>query len=342
MLVSEHGILFNVGSDTERAHTHPELNGVMHVFDAYWHGIRSATGCLPGHKIAISHKLMPSGDALHHLFAYVAHHRVRHIVFQAMSENGLKLAELTKREFGDTVDLYVVTHVSSAQFENHFEMRMLKAMVDGYEVGLFRRLGAIKPRFQGVVPEFWPKTIINMTPRIDGPLPVLREIDAVLLPVENNWRKNLYTNTLAALRCEAVKTLYVVNWPTALENLHDLKKVNWIGFMRPGQIMARAASCGAILHSSLIECQPMTMLEGLAVGTPCLSGKLGVHPEIDAHPLTRLCEVDHVDDVGGLKAGLDDIIALWRRDPDGLLSMIADYVTLRKRLCVESYLEFLS
>ncbi|RLJ67606.1 glycosyltransferase [Sulfurisoma sediminicola] len=342
MLVSEHGLLFNVSSDTERAHAHPELDGVMHVFDAYWHGIRSATACLPGHKIAISHKKLPSGDALHHLFAYIDHHRIRHICFQAMSENGLKLAELTKREFGDAVDLYVVTHVSSAQFENHFEMHMLKAMVDGQEAGLFRRLGAVKPRFHGVVPEFWPKTIINMAPRIDGPLPVLREVDAVLLPVENNWRKNLYTNALAGLHCDAVKTIYVVNWPSALENLQELKKIKWIGFMRPGQIMARAASCGAILHSSLIECQPMTMLEGLAVGTPCLSGRLGVHPEIDAHPLSRLCEVEYVDDVGALQTALGDVLSLWRHDASALREMIADHVALRKRLCVASYLEFLS
>jgi hypothetical protein len=342
MLVSAHGILLNAGSDTERAHSHPELDRVMHVFDAYWHGIRSATGCLPGHKVAISHKRKPDAEALQHLFAYIAHHRVSQIVFQGMSDHGLELAKLIKREFCDAVDLYVVTHVSSAQFENHYEMAMIKAMVDGCEAGLFRRLGAVKPRFHGVVPEFWPKTIVNMAPRLEGPLPMLREIGAVLLPVENNWRKNLYTNALAALHCDAVKSLYVVNWPNGLDHLHDLKKVKWIGFMRPGQMVARAASCSAILHSSLIECQPMTMLEGLAVGTPCVSGKLGVHPEIDAHPLTRLCEVEFTDDVGALQAVLHELMAFWNRDATGLREMIADQVALRKKVCIASYQEFLS
>jgi hypothetical protein len=342
MLVSEHGMLFNASSDTERAHNHPNLDQVMHVFDAYWHGIRSATACLPGHKIAISHKKEPSGDALHHFFNYIAHHQIRHICFQAMSEIGLNLAELTKREFGSTVQLYVVTHVSSAQFENHFEMQMLRIMVDGLKTGLFRRLSSVKPRFHGVVPEFWSETIVNTTPQINNTIPVLREIDTVLLPVENNWRKNLYTNALAGLYCDDVKTIYVVNWPSALENLHSLQKIEWIGFMRPGQIISRAASCGAILHSSLIECQPMTMLEGLAVGTPCLSGKLGIHPEIDAHPLSQLCEVEYVDDVGALKSKLTNIIALWRTNPHELLQMTADNVALRQKLCMNSYQEFFS
>jgi hypothetical protein len=341
MLVSEYGILFNASSDTARAHSHPELDRVMHVFDTYWHGIRSATACLPGHKIGISHKCFPNGDALHHLFSYITHHGVRQICFQGISENGFKLAEMLKWEFGSLLDLYVVTHVSSAQFENHFEMRMLREMTNGLKNGLFSRLGAVKPRFHDVVPEFWPATLINLAPRVDV-LPVVREKDAILLPVENNWRKNLYTNALAALRCAKVKRIYMVNWPSALENLVKLEKVQWVGFMRPVQMLARAASCGAILHSSLIECQPMTMLEGLAVGTPCLTGRLGVHPEIDAHPLSKLCEVEYVDDVGALSRALSTIISFWDEDATGLREMIADQVALRQRLSFASYLEFLS
>jgi glycosyltransferase involved in cell wall biosynthesis len=341
MLVSEHGILFNAPSDTARAHDNPELARVMHIFDAYWHGIRSATACLPGHKVAISHKKVPDGDALHHLFGYITHHGINKVCFQAMSENGMGLAEMLKQEFGSSLDIYVVTHVSSAQFEHHFEMRMIKTMIEAQARGLFTKLGAVKPRFHGVVPQFWDGTIVNAAPNI--PLyPVLREVDSILLPVENNWRKNLYTNALAAIRCKDVRHLYVVNWPNALENIVSLDKVRWVGFMRPGQMLARAGSCGAVMHSSLIECQPMTMLEAMAVGTPCVSGPLGIHPEIDAHPLTALCEVEHVDDVGGLGAALSNIVGLWRTDPDGLRGMIADHLELRKRLCFSSYLEFLS
>lgn len=341
MFVTENGILFNSASDTQRAHSHADLDNVMHIFDAYWHGIRSAAGCLPGHKVAISHKNMVNGDGIYHLFSYIAKFNIRHIVFQAYSNNAHELALLLKSEFGSSISLYVITHVSPSQFENQFEMVMIKRMVDGLASGLFKRLGAVKPRFSGVIPCFWGNTIINSIPKLPM-MGFLRDVESVLVPVENHWRKNFYTNMLAAVQCEEVKTVYSVNAPTGLEHINDLSKVKTIGFLRPPEMLARSASCGVILHASLIECQPMTQLEGLAVGTPCITGHLGVHTEIDRHPLSRLCEVEFVDDVGAIVDTLRKLITLSKNDPAGLKSMIIDQIALRNRLGAQSYLDFIS
>lgn len=341
MFVSHHGILFNSPSDVARAHQSPELDGVMHIFDCYWHGIRSATACLPGHKVAISHKKYPDGDAIHYLFTYIQKHKVNRICYQGFSEAAFEVAKLIAQQFGSEVRQYVITHVSSAQFENHFEMQMIKVMLTGLEDGLFHRLGSVKPRFSGVIPEFWPKTLINLAPNIDFPY-TLRDSSSVLIPVENNWRKNLYSNVLAAVQCDSVKKILVVNWPNGIEHIVDTDKFVALPFMRPQQMLACAASCAAIMHSSLIECQPMTQLEGLAVGTPCISARLGVHREIDQHPLTHLCEVDYPDDVGGLAGALKNICQLWTQDSQGLSEMIKDYLKMRTRLSMQSYIEFLS
>jgi glycosyltransferase involved in cell wall biosynthesis len=339
MLVTHHGILFNSASDIARAHHHPDLDAVMHVFDSYWHGIRSATACLPGHKVAISHKSLPDGDALHYLMAYLESHKITRVCYQGFSECALTIANLVGREIGDNVQQFIVTHVSSAQFENPFEMQMLKIMLEGLETGLFRRLGSVKPRFSGVIPEFWERTLINLAPSIEYPY-TLRDTSTVLIPVENHWRKNLYSNVLAAIQCDLVKKINVVNWPNAIENIADIDKLDLLPFMRPQQMLANTASCAAVMHSSLIECQPMTQLEALAVGTPCITARLGVHAEIDSHPLTQLCEVDFPDDVGALTQTLDTLCQLWRDDSANLHGMVADYLAMRTRLSMQSYLDF--
>ena len=341
MLISQHGFLFNTASDTARAHSHPDLDQVLHIFDVYWHGIRSATACLPGHKVAISHKYFPDSDALTYLYGYIARHKISRVCYQGFSENALAIAKLLRHEFGSTLSQYVVTHVSPAQFQNHFEMAMIREMLNGLKSGTFQKLGSVKPRFSGVVPAFWPKTLLNLAPNI-GSLPLLRNSDSVLIPVENNWRKNLYTNVLAGIHCEQITKVQVVNWPNEIGNIAGIEKLEWLPFMRPPQMLAQLASCAAILHASLIECQPMTQLEGLAVGTPCITARLGVRAEIDQHPLSQLCEVEFADDVGALSQTLTNICRFWHHDAAGLTAMIDDQLALRKRLSMQSYLEFLS
>ena len=340
MSIEKYGILFNLESDTAGAHRDSGLANVLHVFDAHWHGIRSASACLPGHKASISHKSMVSGDGLLHLFSYIHSHRIEHVCFQGFSENALEVAELLKREFGSGVQLNVVTHVSAAQFEHQFEMKMLGRMIAAQERGVIRRLGSVKPRFHGVLPQFWNGTIINVPPVVKDAT-YLRVPESALIPMENTWRKNLYSNFLAAIRCEQIRTIYAVNWPTGLEDIADLEKVRLVGFMRPAQLVAQAAACGVIVHASLIECQPMTLLEGLAVGTPTITGPLGIHPEIDSHPFTRLGEVAYVDDVGAIQDAIGVICGLWRSDPAALGDMARDQYALRTRLGLQSYQNFL-
>lgn len=85
-LIAKQGIIFNAASDVARAHHHPDLDQVLHVFDVHWHGIRSATACLPGHKLGISHKYTPSADALNFLSSYLDQHQIRQICYQGFSE----------------------------------------------------------------------------------------------------------------------------------------------------------------------------------------------------------------------------------------------------------------
>lgn len=46
-------LFFDAEIDTVFANEDPFFDEVLHIFDKDWHGIRSASGTAPGHKLAI-------------------------------------------------------------------------------------------------------------------------------------------------------------------------------------------------------------------------------------------------------------------------------------------------
>src|SRR5205085_11004788 len=118
------------------------------------------------------------------------------IVYQGYSEAADSLIEVLGRNLGSAIQQYVVTHVTTSQFEHHFEMHMLRRMADRLKLGQLHRLGSVKPNFSDFLPTVWPKCIINLPPNTDALIRATpqRDTGVVLLPLENTWRKNLYTN----------------------------------------------------------------------------------------------------------------------------------------------------
>lgn len=336
-----HGLLVNAASDVTRADKHPSLDNVAHIFDVEWHGIRSATACLPGHKLGISHRNHPDGDALHFLFNYIEVNGISNVCFQAASDVALSVASILKTEYDSRLSLSAVTHVSAAQFINHFEMEMLGKLLLAQKAGVFDRLGSVKPGLNELLPEFWPGVLINSPPTVD-PVYAFRDMHRALCPVENNWRKNLYGNVIAALRSPEISQVLVVNEPTGLSNLIDTQRVAVIPFLPPLEMLSVMSGCALILHASLVECQPMTELEGLSVGTPSITTSWGIHPQIDDHELSKLTSIPSADDVGAIKRSISRIVDLWSRDPQSMLDLTADMSQLRLTLSRDSYTDFLA
>lgn len=332
---------FDVTRDVQFAHQADGFDKVMHVFDAHWHGIRSASGCCPGHKLAISHKEPFDGEAYRHAIGLIHHYGIRRIVFQGYSWVANELAQTLRREFGEELRLYAITHVTSAQFENHFEMDMQFAITEGLRKGILARAGSVKPHFNSVVPETWPHLIVNFAPNISGKSrPAAIDTRAIFIPVENSWRKNLYTNVLAALPIAEIDVIYSVNWPTGLDKMADLGKVKVAPFRSGRDLFAFMGSLGAIVNVTLAECQPMTQLEGLAMGTPSLTGSLRIEEFAD-DPLTPLVEVDSLDNPFHIRAALERLLKMRRDDPGEMTQMIDAHLKNRHRLAVERYADFL-
>ena len=119
--------------------------------------------------------------------------------------------------------------------------------------------------------------------------------NAVFVPVENTWRKNLYTNILAACNTEGIERIYTVNWPRAFSRpWRTFSRLQLVGYKRGLDLLTTLGSVSAVLAVTLAECQPMTQLEAFALGTPALTGPLEL-AEFADHELTQLCEVPHLD-----------------------------------------------
>lgn len=333
-------ITFDSERDIAYAHPHPELDRVLHIVHAAWHGIRSATGALPGHKLTIPHEGALDGSAVRHIMGLISHHDIRTICFQGFSSVADWLARDLKKHFGSDLRIHVITHVTSAQFENHFEMHMQEKIATLQRVGIVRAHGSVKADFDSVAPECWNRTLINAAPKIgDGFVPQAFDPDCVFVPLENTWRKNLYTNILAANAVPQVRRIYTVNWPTMLEAIADLSKVKLIGYKRGLDLYGMMASCSLMIAATLAECQPMTELEGLAVGTPSVSGPVLLE-EFDGDPLTDLTRVPAVDNPRAIATVVDRLMSMRRSSPGEIAGMIDAHLTKRLDLCFESYGEF--
>jgi hypothetical protein len=336
----ENNLVFGADRDVQVAHEDAAFDGVLHIFDRHWHGIRSATGCLPGRKLGISHKKNLDGSELRHIEGLIYKWGIHTVCYQGYSETADSLVGIIHESLGGDIRQFCITHVTSSQFENHFEMHMLGRMVTRLREGKLRRLGSVKPDFASVCHPFWSGTIINLPPAMRRSTPVLRACDTVLIPLENSWRKNLYTNVLAADAVPEVSRILTVNQPSFLDEVVQSMKLRVIGFQSPQVLLGYMASSGLVMNVTLAECQPMSQLESLSVGTPCLTGPLCL-PGFSDHPLGQLMEVTVLDSPGQIAPKIATIMQLWRNDPTQLQEMIADFLEKRIAAGINSYREFL-
>lgn len=341
MKSSKPTVSINEKRDIERAQIVPELESIAHIFDAHWHGIRSASSCIPGHKIAISHKTALTDADVRQIADYLQSAKVKNVFFQGYSPTANALARKLRFHFGPSMGIHVITHVNSAQFENHFELEVLRQMVIAQREGTIDLLGSVKPYFSSVCEAFKDLLLVNVPPvRSALSESGLRDVSASLIPLENSWRKNLYSNVLAAKRAKRIKSIQAVNFPAFLDLLEDLNGIKIIPFMAPAQLIACMASVGLVFNVTLAECQPMTQLEALSVNTPCLTGPLFI-PELENHEYSKLTEIKHAENVREIADRADRILAMWETDMDGLKGIMEDFYDVRVKAGVDSYLRFL-
>ena len=326
-----------------RENAHPAFDKVVHVVHAEWHGIRKATAYCPGHKLLIpgEEEELEQAD-IESIAEKLSELGITRIVFQGYSDNADKLALHLRAVFDPSVQLSAVTHVTTAQFDHVFEMEMQARLLMRRRYNTLSRIGSVKPGFHKAFPEYWSKTLLNFAPKVDTSIFMtssggLRE---AYVPLDIGWRKNLYTNALGASLCEKIARVSVTNFPVGLDAFADLSKLRLVGFLRGDALLSQMASSDVLVLGTFAECQPTTQLEGLAVGTPVLTGPLGLD-DFPGDPLLELTQMPILDNPAEIAASLDRLIDVIERDETEIPQMIDAHLARRHELAFERYADFL-
>lgn len=319
---------------------------VLHIAHKEWHGIRQSVAYAPGHKLLIpaesalesdqdEFKVRKSiGDTIERL-------GITHVTFQGYSDNADMVLIYLRARFGPGLGCFAVNHVTTSQFDNYFEMVMLDRMFTRVRHGMLDGIASVKPDFGKVFPEIWDGLILNYAPHLPQfDLPPASGSTDLYAPLAADWRKNMFTNVLAAELASNVDRIKVTNIPYGLENLVSLKKLKYVGFLKDFDLFAEMADSTAVLLATLAECQPMTQLEAMAVGTPALTGPLRL-VEFAQDPLTDLTTSTNLDSPALLAADIERLVGACTSDPDAMAGMIRDHLDRRHTLASDRYRDFL-
>lgn len=338
---------FNERRMTQFAHSDPAFDTVLHVAHAEWHGIRQSVAYAPGQKLLIPGE-SPFGqnetekeEVVAALIKEVERTNITHVIFQGFSENADFLLIRLKANFGPSLKCFAVNHVTTAQFDNFFEMAMIARLLIRKRYGLLHGVASVKQDFGLIFEEFWPKVILNYAPNFpDESFPAQEESRDIFSPLDPGWRKNMFTNYLAALRVQGIERLNVANYPFGLDGIACLDRLILVGYLRGRELWAQMARSAMLMTATLAECQPMTQLEALAVGKPALTGPLRLR-DFEDDPLMKLSASANLDDPVLLSRDAQRLFDAATGDPVGMREMITAHLDRRHELARKAYLEFL-
>lgn len=335
---------------TRFMHPVPGFDTVLHIVHKEWHGIRQSVAYCPGHKMLIPAEsaLEPQGDARSndHLVRKsigdeIERLGITHVAFQGYSDNADQVLIYLRARFGPGLRCVVINHVTTSQFDNHFEMVMLDRMFTRVRLGVLDGIASVKPDFGKVFPDIWGGLILNYAPHLPQfDMPAASGTVDLYAPLAADWRKNMFTNVLAAELAGNVDRIKVTNIPYGLENLVPMTKLRYVGFLRDYDLFTEMADSTAVLLVTLAECQPMTQLEAMAVGTPALTGPLRL-AEFADDPLTGLTTTANLDSPALLAGDIEQLVDACTSDPDAMAGMIRDHLDRRHALASDRYREFL-
>ena len=336
------GILFDDPKDTTWAHVAPDMSRVVHVFHQQWHGIRAAAGYSPGRKLAITAERQLTGKELRQAVEFCGNTASPVVIVHSFSANAQEFIVALRKVLGRSVRILCVWHGSSAQFHYDYEYEMFARLMELRARGTINGVACVKPDMHLVSGLVFPKTLINLPPRVEARLrrPSGLQSHGALIPTPNDWRKNFYTNLYACMAAPHIRQVYVTARFIQPGELKLTKPVHSLKSPERGELFDLMRKVDVVLNASLSECQPMTALEGLALRVPCITGPLGLG-SLDEHPLQRLTQLARVDMVGAVRDAMERVLELQQRSPRELTEMMEDYEFLLCAEAIRRYQEFI-
>jgi hypothetical protein len=212
------------------------------------------------------------------------------------------------------------------------------------ERGAVERIGSVKPSLGAASSSIYPRTIINRPPQGLVWLDFDRKADAAFLPLPFNWRKNLFTNLLACTTHPMLRQVLFIQKPHFLEEeeplLANAHKLAYVGFQDYEGALSCMRHVKVGMNVTLAECQPMTILEGVAQGTPVLTQELAISG-LAEHPVQKLLTVRSPESLACIQDKITDVLEFCGNYPAQWKEMVHDYLDGMCKLSETSYAEFL-
>jgi hypothetical protein len=329
--------------DTRYAHALASLDGVLHVFQQGWTGIRAAAGSLPGRKLAIKPEAPLPRHALRKLARAIVDIAPRRILMQGMSDAlGPLVDELAAQGLHE--QLFVSLHGAPSQWFSQAEARYAFKCLALARSGKIRRLHVMKAGFEFPDSRLYHPMLFNLSPRL-GDEAIETDIasgDAqedgatALVPGWTGWRKNIHTNALGAALSPRITEVVAFGSNLALPPPLDAK-ISIVPFIAREQTFELIQASTLVMNVSLVDCHPMVHLEAQALGKACLRGPLFLDA-LEDHPYVRLTEVADVSSPGKIRIAVERVLDV---PPDERRGLVRDYQAASDRIAVQRYHEFL-
>ncbi|QSQ28042.1 methyltransferase type 11 [Pyxidicoccus parkwayensis] len=334
-------VVIDAPLDTAWAHVDARFDRVLHIFHQEWYGIRAAAGYTPGHKLGITADRPLSAADHRRIVETCETFGIRSVVFQGFSNNALEVVHLLRRVFGSSIKLFNVWHGSTSQFHFEFELETFTRLLALKAGGALDGVACVKPEMHHVSPHIYQGLLLNLPPRVEAAhqrhrAPPTR---TAFIPTPNNWWKNFYSNVLVAASVPGIERVFVTSPFTARPEFPLRSPVISVGHLKRAELFRVIRDSDVLLNVTLVECQPMTALEGLTHGVACLTGPLTLGP-LDEHPLQKLVQVPGTGSLGLMRSALARVLELRERSTEEYAQMLEDYT---RTLCAEAlnrYLEF--
>jgi SAM-dependent methyltransferase len=333
-------LTWNEPLDTKWAHEDGRFSRALHVFHAEWFGIRAAAGYLPGRKLSIPANRQLSSSEIQQI-VHICHKDLARTVFvHGVSSNAMDLVRMLRSSLGDGVAVFGVWHGSTAQLQGPGEHQQFTRFLQLLNDGSFKGAGGVKPGLHRLDGRLFQLPLVNLPPRLSElPAGTNAHRGAALVPVPLDWRKNFYTNLIAADRSGHFRRTFVTAPFTRAPEISLATEI--VSLLNPsrGELFRLITESDLILNATLSECHPMTALEGVAHRVPCLTGRLSLG-ELDQHPYQKLVQVDGVDSLDEVIAAIGRVMAQLRADPKGLHAMMGDFERILIHQALDRYAQF--
>ncbi|SFV30004.1 polysaccharide pyruvyl transferase family protein [Hyphomicrobium facile] len=329
-------IQFDADGDCRYARNDRHFARVAHIFHQNWHGIRSAAGVQPGHKVAIPLQRPLSKGDLMKLVIQLEEWGIQKAVFHGFSDAAERAIRLVRAA---GIECYLVWHGNLSQLAWKPEAQFFERAMTICRQGIVRRVHMMKSGMGMVFPRAYEPMLLNCPPstnrrRLVPAFAGNRKI--ALVPAFPDIRKNLHSSLLGAALSSSIQE--ILHYGKILGTMPETARCKKVLYAGHHNHIAFLHDIDVSVNVTTIDCHPMVDMEALGAGAMVLSGPLFLDA-LTEHPFTALSVIANPFNVREIGKRLDYLSSM--NNPE-LQAIMSDYASEITRVSKKRYAEFLN